>query len=95
MSKRKRYDEQAGGEWLLEILSERAFRPRSGEMQARFDENGLVVWGEIDSDVTLNQLALRRCSLCGRPARNAIYDLQSKRRTLLCESCRPRSERNT
>lgn len=95
MSKRKRYDERhKGEEWLLEILTERAFRLRSGELQSRrVDGNGLVVWNDIESDVTVNQLGLHTCSMCGHPARTAIFDLQSKKRTLLCESCHPRDER--
>lgn len=94
MARRKRYDERHNGEeWLLEILTERAFRPRGGEVQSRrVDEKGLTVWNDIESDVTVNQLGLHSCSICGHPARTAIFDLQSKRRTLLCESCHPRDE---
>lgn len=95
MPRRKRYDErQNGDEWLLEILTERALRPRGDETRSRrAGESGLATWNEIDSDVTVNQLGLHRCSICGHPARTAIFDLQSKKRTLFCESCHPRDGR--
>jgi len=96
VSRRMRYDESLdGGAWLLDVLRENAFPPRGGAAKSASESGSLMGWSEIDSDVPVNQLSLHRCSICGQPARSAIYDLSSRRRTLLCECCRPRDHRRS
>jgi hypothetical protein len=91
-----RYDEPLdGGEWLLGVLIEKAFRPGGGPTEDGSEVESLVRWSEVDSDVPVNQLSLHPCSICGQPARVAIFDLRSRRRTLLCECCRPRDHQRS
>jgi len=96
VSRRKRYDEKLaggdGGEWLLESLKDEKPLPvPAGDLERRLAD-GIVRWSDIESDVNVMQLGFYRCSVCGKPAKTSILDLQHRTRTLLCGSCHPRPE---
>jgi hypothetical protein len=40
-------------------------------------------------EITPEAIRRKRCACCGLPARVSVHDLKARRRTLLCEACRP------
>lgn len=40
-------------------------------------------------EITPEGIRRRRCECCGLPARVSFHDLKRRRRTLLCDACRP------
>lgn len=55
-------------------------------MSAKDDETGLVLWGGIDLDLTVQQLQQKRCA-CGEPASVSRLDLASGQRRVYCAAC--------
>ena len=40
-------------------------------------------------EITPDGIRRRYCACCGQPARVSFHDLKRRRRTLLCDACRP------
>ncbi len=40
-------------------------------------------------EITPEAIRRKRCACCGLPARVSFHDLKRRRRTLLCDTCRP------
>ncbi len=55
-------------------------------MSEEKDETGLVLWGGIDLDLTVQQLQKKRCA-CGAPASVSRLDLASGQRHVYCAGC--------
>ena len=49
------------------------------------DENGLVLWGGVDLDLTLSGLQKKVCAVCGAPATVATRKLDQQLRSFLCD----------
>jgi hypothetical protein len=54
---------------------------------AESEEKGLMLWGGVELDVTIEQLQKKRCAVCGKPATRAFRKLDSQERVFLCEAC--------
>jgi hypothetical protein len=50
------------------------------------EETGLVLWGGIELDLTVQQLQKKRCA-CGQPASVSRLDLATSERRVLCAAC--------
>ena len=51
------------------------------------EETGLVLWGGVDLDLTVQSLQKKLCELCGQPATVAVRRLDEQERRVLCEAC--------
>ena len=51
------------------------------------DPKGLVLWGGVDTDVSLQVLRQHRCFVCRKPAAFASRDLKKQERVFLCARC--------
>jgi len=40
-------------------------------------------------EITPEGIRRQPCACCGRPAKMSFHDLKRRRRTLLCDACRP------
>jgi hypothetical protein len=52
------------------------------------EEKGLMLWGGVELDCTIEQLQKKRCAVCGKPAAVAVRELESQERVFLCGGCR-------
>jgi hypothetical protein len=50
------------------------------------EETGLVLWGGVELDVTVQSLQKKTCA-CGSPATVAVRRLDEQTRTFACASC--------
>ena len=50
------------------------------------EETGLVLWGGVELDLTIQQLQQRKCA-CGEPARVSRLDLATNERRVCCSAC--------
>jgi hypothetical protein len=55
-------------------------------MEESREETGLVLWGGVELDVTVQSLQKKTCA-CGNPATVAIRRLEEQTRTFACASC--------
>ena len=51
------------------------------------EEKGLMLWGGVELDCTIEQLKKKRCAVCGKPATRAVRKLDGQERVFLCEGC--------
>ena len=54
---------------------------------AESGEKGLMLWGGVELDCTVEQLSKKRCAVCRKPAAVAIRKLDDQERVFLCEGC--------
>ncbi len=48
---------------------------------------GLMLWGGVELDCTIEQLQKKRCAVCGKPATRAFRKLDGQERVFLCDGC--------
>jgi hypothetical protein len=48
-------------------------------------ETGLMLWGGVELDLTVQSLKKKTCEVCGQPATVAIRRLDEQNRRVLCE----------
>ena len=65
----------------------------AGDVTAFYDNFFELLSDAPDDDpvpeITPEAIRQKRCACCGLPARVSFHDLKRRRRTLLCDACRP------